>query len=117
MKLKSVTLHDVLFVSGRNFKQEISAGKVGNCEVTLDYDRAEKELTITYGETAVIIPSSNIRSMVVSAEERPAPKVELSSDLTKPKPITKFTPVKTTAQASTPQQHVMQGLGAGKVRD
>lgn len=60
IKLAFVELHSPLFLAGKNFSTKIATEKTN---VTLIYDRDEKELHVVYMGKAAIIPFTSVHSM------------------------------------------------------
>ena len=61
INLKFVELHNCLFLAGTNLQLKLDVSK--RRELTLVYDRKEKELLVFFNSELAIIPTSNISSM------------------------------------------------------
>jgi hypothetical protein len=62
--LEFAELHTPLFLNGKNFGMKLIPGKTSG--LTLAYNRAEKELLVSWMDKTAIIPSSNVVSMTES---------------------------------------------------
>ncbi len=92
--LEFAELHGPLFLAGTNLQMKLDPHK--RTGLKLVYDRAEKELLVTFNGKTAIIPSSNIVSMTPGAVKEPVVAVAPPSGKA----------VK--AQASSPQSHVFE---------
>jgi hypothetical protein len=99
--LKFAELHNPLFLSGKNFGLKLDPGKLTGLK--LSYDRAEKELLVSWNGDIGIVPSSNIACMVEGTAEVKVPPYT--------HPIVAGIQ---SAQVSTPYGHVQAGPGHGK---
>lgn len=99
--LEFAELHNPLFLAGTNLQMKLDPTK--RTGLKLIYDRAEKELLVSYNGKTAIVPASNVASMTPVSE---APAKEPAKEAVAPPP--------TGAQASTPQDHVFARPGKGK---
>lgn len=95
-------LHSPLFLAGANLGLKLDPKvKVG---LSMEYDEEKRHLYVTYNKRTARVPEPSILSMNEgvndSVAEKPRPTV-----------VTKVT-----AQASSPQDHVFAGPGAGKTK-
>jgi hypothetical protein len=105
INLKSAKLHTPLFLSGTNLGLDLDTEK--RPALKLYYDRGEKELIVTLGPNAKIIPSASVADMSpldpddidVAVEQLPVPKKAKALEVQG----------KIKAQVSTPQSHVFAG--------
>lgn len=110
INLKYAETHTALFLAGTNLglRLNIQPSTPGHnrpgyrAGLVLVYDRAEKELLVTYNGETAIVPTTNVVSMV--AGEVQEVKIE-----NPPVPAGKIEP-----QVSTPMSHVFAGPGGGK---
>lgn len=100
--LKFVELHNPLFLGGKNFGTKLDPGKLAG--LALKYDRAEKELLVSWCGKTGIIPSSGVACM-----EAGLPDVKASQHT---HPI--VAGIAASAQVETPMSHVHAGYGHGK---
>ena len=101
IKINFAELHNPLFLAGKNFQTKLDPGKTGG--LTMEYDRAEKELLVHWEGQTGIIPSSNIACMTEGEVKVKAPQHT--------HPIVAGIQG---AQVSTPFGHVFEGPGSGK---
>lgn len=108
-------LHSPLFFAGRNWGEKIDVKNTAKGKVTMSYDRDSKELQIQCEGKETFIPSSN----VVSYEPMPEGLEAQAKHLNTPpvNPLVNPPKGKIKAQASSPMDHVHQGLGGGKTND
>jgi hypothetical protein len=104
IELKFAELHNPLFLGGKNHQLKLDPAKEAGLK--LEYDRAEKELIVTYSDgkttTVGIIPSSNVACMVPGKVEGKAHS---------------FHPIVAgmqSAQVDSPMAHVHAGPGKGQ---
>lgn len=128
MKIKFAELHAPLFHGGKNHGMKLKAG--GDLE--MDYDRAEKELTVTYKGESTYVPSTSVQNYTPLVQEDLGLTLEkavgasnlsplqlaehankLDPNISHPKDVRKIK----SAQVSGPHDHVFQGEGAGRKRD
>ncbi len=109
--LRFAEIHAPLFLlgdKGKNLGTKLDPKK--QTGLTLVYDRAEKELLVSYLDMEAIIPATNVVSMLpMKAEKKVAAKAVKAAqkdDTLTGKPIE--------AQVSTPQTHVHAGPGHGQ---
>lgn len=101
INIKFAELHSALFLAGKNFGLKLDPGKFSG--IGLIYDRAEKELLVSWLTQTAIVPSSNIASMTEGTFE--------------PRKANAHHPMiasVSSAQVETPMGHVQAGLGFGK---
>lgn len=131
LKIKRAHLHNTIFVGGRNLSTRLDAKP----DLEIEYDRTHKELHVTYQKETMIVPNTNISGMVsfpVEDELTKEDTVKLNKVLDGYEPVylpqddvayvnanRKMAglpplPIKTTAQVSSPQEHVFKGPGNGK---
>ncbi len=128
MKVEFAELHSPLFHGGKNHGLKLKAG--GDLE--LDYDRAERELRITYKGQHTYAPSTSIQNYTPLEQSAPGLTLEQSlagsnlSPLQKSEHGNKLNPGTShamdsrkikSAQVSGPHDHAFQGEGAGRKRD
>lgn len=101
LDLEFAELHNPLFLAGTNLQMKLDPTKRSG--LTLVYDRAEKELLVTYNGKVAIVPASNVSSMT--------PHGPRTAGVTKVAGLPAG--LKATAQVSTPQSHVHAGPGHG----
>lgn len=101
--LKFAELHTALFHAGKNFGLKLDPLKVTG--LNLVYDRAEKELLVTWSGQTAIVPINNVASMQEGAVDSHR------------RTVVAIPPGFKTAQVETPMSHVHAGPGAGKSRD
>ncbi len=103
--LKFAELHNPLFLGGKNLGLKLDHKK--HPSISLVYDRAEKELLVTWNGETGIIPASNVSSMTPALINLSPPvvKTELPPRRLPGEPFT--------AQVETPQSHVHAGPGHG----
>lgn len=101
ISMKFAELHTPLFLAKKNLGTRLDREKHGMHSLKLVYDRAEKELLVTWNDETAIIPTTNVVSMIegtplahLNAVQAPKGKIE--------------------AQVATPQMHVFAGEGHGK---
>lgn len=94
-------LHNSLFHAGKNFGLKLDPTKLTG--LGLVYDRAEKELLVSWQGKTAIVPAGNIGSMTEG-------KVEARIQVAPPSQVG----IKG-AQVETPMSHVHAGQGHGKV--
>ena len=98
-------LHSTLFLGGKNHSDKLDSYRYP--ELKMVYDRAEKELIVTYRGKVAIVPSTNV------AYYHPGPAEERQ-------PLSASHPMVAnashTAQVETPFGHVHAGPGKGKKR-
>lgn len=102
-------LHNALFLNGTNLNLKLDIKN--RPELSLTYDREEKELLVVYKGVLAIVPSSNVSSM--TPIDPSILGVSLSSP--QPKPVIPFKG-KGKAQVSTPHDHVF-ATNPGKTKD
>ncbi len=107
--LDSAELHSPLFLGGKNHQLKLAATE--RTGVKLVYDRAEKELLVSWrcplGKDHLgIVPLSNVAVMCPAKEDAEATKLQA-----KVEPVILH---KHTAQVSSPTDHVFAGPGKGK---
>ncbi len=124
-------LHAPLFLGGKNHQLKLTAG--ARSELRLVYDRAQKELLVFWkgpkGIVEGIVPIGTVLSMIPKKAEvveikapKPTGDVVLHttpklSEAMGEKTIERAAKMEArsfTAQVSTPQDHVFQGIGKGK---
>jgi hypothetical protein len=96
--VKFAELHSPLFLGGTNLQLKLDPTR--RTGITMQYDRTEKELLVTWNNETAIVPVSNVASMVlgeVKAKGAPVPP-----------------PAAIKAQVDSPQSHVFGGEGKGK---
>lgn len=108
--LKFAELHAPLFLAGKNFGLKLEPGSHKHTGMVLVYDRAEKELLVTWMGEEAIVPVSNVATMTV--KERTAIRSEPLADMAR-QPHSANALSKATAQVHTPQSHVHAGPGHG----
>ncbi len=99
--IKFAELHTQLFLSKKNLGTKLDRERHGMHALKLSYDRAEKELLVSWGGETAIVPTTNVVSMIEGTpishlNAVPAPKEKIE------------------AQVHTPQSHVFAGDGHGK---
>lgn len=104
IKVRFAELHAPLFHGGKNHGLKLTS-KDG---LSLEYDKKEKELLVTYKNVVAHIPSTSVHSY----EKASAKEEELV--FVPPKPVIQG---KVKAQVSGPHDHVFQGEGKGIVRN
>ena len=115
INLTFAELHTPLFLNGKNWGVKLDVAAAHRGKIELHYDRAEKELHVKAGPKLAIIPLSNVVSMTPAPEGLDSlESISKMEFVPKPKP---GTPGKIKAQASTPMDHVFNGIGAGKTHD
>lgn len=101
-EIKWAELHSPIFLAGTNLKEKLDP-KV-RAGLVMEYDEDKRHLYVSYNGCTARIPEPSILSMIegidVASPKHPFPATS--------KPIK--------AQASTPQDHVFAGPGAGKVK-
>jgi len=118
IKLSSAELHDVLFFMGVNFDKKLTT-RMKNRDLTLTYDRVEKELIVGCENKIKIIPWTNVAGM----EPIAFPVIEQEPVAPQPTVLEAVAPTPKTirrnlsSQASSPTDHVHAGPGAGKTND
>ncbi len=105
VELEFAELHSPLFIGGKNHQMKLVAGE--RTDLKLVYDRAEKELLVTWKDAHAIVPLSNVASMWPAKPVKAVKEEKLA--VTAPSQ-----PLK--AQASSPTDHVFAGAGHGKSR-
>ncbi len=107
LEIEFAELHNPLFLAGTNLQMKLDPTK--RTGLKLEYDRAEKELLVTYNGRMAIVPSANVSSMTPVATD-PALYAKIGTDMSlAPK-------VKPTAQVASPTDHVFAGPGHGKTK-
>ena len=101
INIKMAELHSTLFLAGTNLGVKLDPAKKGG--LNLEYDRAEKELLVTYNNQTAIVPTTNVVSMVSGAIEKKEENQHQTHHVGK-----------MTAQVESPQGHVFAGAGHGK---
>lgn len=96
-------LHNALFFGGKNHGLKLDPYKCS--DLSLIYDRGEKELLVTWKNETAIVPSSNVASMT---EGKPKDRkvVQMSHPM--------VAGIGGSAQVETPMSHVHAGMGHGK---
>src|SRR5690348_14979198 len=113
-------LHDAIFVGGKNLSAKLDTHRYPALHMV--YDKAEKELIVTWQKVTAYVPSTNIKSYIPGrAPDRKivqmgSPQVLNVSSTAQVEtpgmlPISRVVP---TAQAETPTGHVHAGPGNGK---
>lgn len=97
-------LHNALFLGGKNHGLKLDPHRYPTLKLV--YDRAEKELIVSWNQETAIIPSSNVASMTVG---KPKDRKVIQSASPQIAEIG-------TAQVETPMSHVHAGPGKGRVR-
>lgn len=111
MTFDMVELHDTLFFSGKNFKNQIYADAETALELVVrklaDSKREFEFLQLTYRGKKTLIPLSNVKHFTEQGQAMPLVKqTHHAMDTTKIK----------AAQVSTPHDAVFAGPGGGKTR-
>jgi hypothetical protein len=134
-------LHTALFLNGTNLQMKLytegarkdNKGTTihGRAGLTLRYDRAEKELLVTFNGVTAIIPSSNVASMTLPSKitapilthSQVAEKISNQIEAQKQSVVAAEATVsrigklkQASAQVGNPASHV-HADGPGKVRD
>lgn len=99
--IKFAEIKTPLFLGNKNHKTKLDPGRIAG--LSMEYDRAEKELLVTWNAETAIIPSGDIASMV---EGIPTMKAVQHTH-----PIVAGI---ASAQVETPMSHVHAGHGHGK---
>ena len=97
-------LHNALFLGGKNFGLKLDPSRYAGLK--LKYDRAEKELLVSWQKETAIIPSSNIASMT---EGKPIDRNVVQTGSPMVAGIA-------SAQVETPFGHVHAGPGKGRTK-
>ena len=63
LPVKFAELHSPLFLAGTNLQLKLDPTRRGG--IVMVYDRAEKELLVTYNNETAVVPVSNVASMVL----------------------------------------------------
>jgi hypothetical protein len=100
--LKFAELHAPLFLAGTNLQLKLDPTR--RTGLKLVYDRAEKELLVTWQNQLAIVPVGNVASMTPAGVEVAKPEPMVVVEKARPR---------VTAQVSTPQSHVHAGPGHG----
>ncbi len=106
--LKFAELHSPLFLAGTNLQLKLDPTK--RTGLKLVYDRAEKELLVTWNGETAIVPTTNVSSMTPADEPKKAPVLMTKPETKHPDPDMARP---RTAQVNTPQSHVHAGPGHG----
>ncbi len=96
------TLHDAIFVGGKNLSNVLDRSRYP--ELKLIYDRAEKELHVTWNKQTSIVVSTNIKQYT-------------PGEIVDRKVVQPSHPIIAgiaSAQVETPMGHVFEGPGKGK---
>ncbi len=95
-------LHNELFLNGKNFSKKLDTHK--RPDLSLVYDKEEKELLVTWNKKVAHVPSTNVAYYIPGvAEDR---KVD--------QPSHPMVAGISGAQVETPMSHVHAGHGHGK---
>jgi hypothetical protein len=102
VELSYAELHSPLFLGGKNHNM-----KLGDLhgKQKLVYDRAEKELLVSWDGHEAIVPLTNVACMWPRKEAKPIPIEKALPQQAHSRP---------TAQVETPQSHVFAGPGKGQ---
>lgn len=106
--LSFVHLHAPLFFAKRNWGEKLETTNTAKGKVALTYDTDDKELTIECEGRKTFLPSTSVFSM------EPA-SIGIEEKVTAPQVAAPKGKIK--AQASSPMDHVQNGLGFGKTND
>lgn len=101
IKLRFAELHNPLFFAGRNWGTKLDPGV--KAELSIFYDREQKELIVKTGDRECFLPYSSVQSMEAGEPEKRAVQIT--------HPIVAGI---ASAQVETPYGHVHAGLGQGK---
>jgi hypothetical protein len=101
LDIKFAELHNPLFHAGKNFGTKLDPGKLAGLKLV--YDRAEKELLVSWEGRHAILPSTSVSSMEEGLPEKKA--------VHHTHPIVAGI---ASAQVETPFGHVHAGVGHGK---
>lgn len=126
IEVEFAELHNPLFLNGTNLQMKLDPTRRPN--LTLIYDRSEKELLVYYFGKLAIVPTSNVGSMTISdakslgdvpglpgVKSKAKETVEKDADATIER-MDKFKAGLKGAQVSSPTSHVFEP-GAGKVKN
>lgn len=102
--VKFAELHNPLFLNGKNFGVKLDPHRYR--EITLVYDKEDKELLVTWNKTTAHVPSPNVAYYIPGIVEDPK-VVQISHP--------EILNISHTAQVETPYGHVHAGPGKGKV--
>lgn len=124
IELSYAELHTPIIVGGKNLNLKLDTVKLTGLKLL--YDRAEKELLVTYNNVTAIVPSPTVIQMIPAGQGKPvAQETGLSESLlAQAEPPTQEQKEKQAAQAaiqkaaglgkaqvSTPTSHVFEGVG------
>lgn len=117
LKLRFAEIHAPLFLmgdKGTNLGTKLDPAKRKG--LTLEYDREEKELLVTFDNMEAIIPVTNVATMIPETKEtkKVAAKAEAAAKLDLATQAERATRPAVNAQVSGPQMHVHAGPGAGQ---
>lgn len=113
-------IHAPLFLSGNDggFNLGMKLDPSKRKGLVLQYDRANKELVVTFNGMKAIVPGSNVASFI--PEDRPAAALKVTAEDVRAAQTADTaipSPLPTGAsQVDTPQSHVFAGPGKGKTR-
>lgn len=102
-------LHSPLFLSGKNLSQKLDPNKVDG--LSMEFDEEKHQLYVTYKN-----PTPAMGMPAVSTARVPEPSIlsMVEGEVKKRKETPMVVPKVVKAQASSPQDHVFAGLGAGE---
>ncbi len=123
IELRFAELHSPLFLAGTNLQMKLDPrNRTG---LSLVYDRAEKELLVTYNDAMAIVPISNVSSMTPApganaaeslaavAQVRQQEQTATPDQVLAQKAMLELQRRGVAAQVATPQSHVHAGPGHG----
>ena len=103
-QLRFAELHNPLFFAGRNWGTKLDPGV--KAELSIFYDREQKELIVKTGDRECFLPYSSVQSMEAGEPKQRA--VQYAHPM-----VANIAG----AQVETPYGHVHAGPGHGKLRD
>ncbi len=121
IEIEFAELHNPLFLAGTNLQLKLEPAK--RTGLKLEYDRAEKELLVTYNGKTAIVPTTNVSSMTPATKPVviAVPSQQAAANMSDPE-RDKIVAAqqaagkqpRVTAQVSGPHDHVFAGPGHGK---